>query len=60
MGATSGIGRCVALGLLRQGWTIGVAGRRTEALESLKAVDPEHVFTRTIDVTCPDAPKHGA
>ena len=58
MGATSGIGRCVALGLLRQGWTIGVAGRRTEALESLKAVDPEHVFTRTIDVTCPDAPKH--
>ena len=58
MGATSGIGRCVALGLLRQGWTSGGAGRRAEALESLKAVDPEHVFTRTIDVTCPDAPKH--
>ena len=57
MGATSGIGRCVALGLLRQGWTIGVAGRRTETLESLKAVDPEHVFTRTIDVTRPDAPR---
>lgn len=57
MGATSGIGRSVALALLRRGWTIGVAGRRTEALENLKEADPDRVFLRTIDVTRPEAPQ---
>lgn len=56
MGATSGLGRCVALGLLRRGWTIGVAGRRREALEALRRMDPQRVFVRTIDVTLPEAP----
>ena len=40
IGATSGIGREVALRLLGEGWHIGVAGRREEALASLQAVAP--------------------
>lgn len=51
MGATSGMGREVALRLLKAGYTIGVAGRRSEALEELRQVDPDHVFTKAIDVT---------
>ena len=30
MGATSGLGKGVALGLLQEGYTIGIAGRRNE------------------------------
>lgn len=56
MGATSGMGRLVALGLLSRGWTIGIAGRRTKELLTLQETAPERVFVRTIDVTQPDAP----
>ncbi len=56
MGATSGLGKGVALGLLQEGYTIGVAGRRKEELEKLKALAPEQVFTKVIDVTADDAP----
>lgn len=57
MGATSGLGRGVALGLLNEGYIIGVAGRRGEALETIKAVAPDRVFTKVIDVTSEDAPR---
>lgn len=56
MGATSGLGKGVALGLLQKGYTIGVAGRRASELEKIKALAPERVFTKTIDVTKPEAP----
>lgn len=56
MGATSGLGRGVALGLLAEGYTIGVAGRRSEELEKLRLMAPERVFTKVIDVTKADAP----
>lgn len=56
MGATSGLGKGVALGLLREGYTIGVAGRRIDELETLKAEAPEKVFTKVIDVTADNAP----
>ena len=36
-GAGSGIGRCVALGLLNDGWAVVLAGRRAEPLQSLAA-----------------------
>jgi len=36
-GAGSGIGRAVALGLLSDGWTVVLAGRRTEPLQALAA-----------------------
>lgn len=32
MGATSGIGREVALCLAREGWLVGIAGRRKETV----------------------------
>lgn len=56
MGATSGLGKGVALGLLQAGYTIGIAGRRGEELDKIKALAPERVFTKVIDVTADDAP----
>lgn len=55
VGASSGIGREVAKLLLADGWRIGVAARREEQLQQLKATAPERVETMTIDVTKPDA-----
>ena len=37
VGATSGIGKELALQLLAKGWELGIAGRRTERLEEIKA-----------------------
>ena len=56
VGATSGLGLEVARLLLERGWSIGVAGRRVEALERLRAVAPDRVRIRAIDVTQSDAP----
>ena len=36
IGASSGIGRELALLLAREGWELGIAARRTELLEELK------------------------
>ena len=58
IGATSGIGREVALVYIAQGWTVGVAGRREAELESLRAMAPEQVFTQVLDVTKDDAAEH--
>lgn len=56
MGATSGLGKGVALGLLQEGYIIGIAGRRSKELEKIKALAPDKVFTKVIDVTADDAP----
>ena len=58
IGATSGIGREVALVYIAQGWKVGVAGRREAELESLRAMAPEQVFTQVLDVTKNDAAEH--
>ena len=50
IGASSGIGMEVARQLLQQGWTLGVAARRVELLQSLGASEVEQ-----IDVTSDDA-----
>lgn len=55
VGASSGIGREVARLLLADGWSIGIAARREEALLDLKATAPERVEVMTIDVTKEDA-----
>jgi NAD(P)-dependent dehydrogenase (short-subunit alcohol dehydrogenase family) len=54
-GAGSGIGRAVAVELLRTGWSVALAGRRTEPLEETAALVPEgpSVAVRT-DVSRPD------
>ena len=55
VGASSGIGREVALLLLKEGWHIGVAARREEPLLELKDAATECVEVMTIDVTKEDA-----
>ena len=39
-GAGSGIGRAVAVELLRAGWSVALAGRRTETLDATAALAP--------------------
>ena len=57
IGATSGIGREVARLLAKDGWQIGIAGRREELLQSLQAEFPEgQVKTAVLDVTDTNAP----
>jgi short-subunit dehydrogenase len=55
VGATSGIGREVALSMLKRGWLLGIAGRREDLLEELRADYPESVVTYPIDVIKEDA-----
>lgn len=56
MGATSGMGRGVALALLHEGYIIGIAGRRSECLDDIKRLSPDRVFVKNIDITTEDAP----
>ena len=55
IGATSGIGRDAALRLAGEGWTVGAAGRRAEALASLRDEAGDRMHTAVIDVTGDDA-----
>lgn len=50
IGASSGIGREVAMLLMKEGWTVGVAARRVDRLEELHAAAVEQ-----IDVTKEEA-----
>ena len=52
IGASSGIGREVARLLIAEGWTLGVAARRTDLLQTLGDVQVEQ-----IDVTSEEAPE---
>lgn len=54
IGATSGIGRAVAIRLLEKGWTVGISGRRSDALEDI-ASRYERVVPQQMDITTPDA-----
>lgn len=55
VGATSGIGLAYTTLLLQEGWSVGIAGRRTHALESLQQQYPHQVVIQTLDVQSPDA-----
>lgn len=57
IGATSGIGREVALVYMAKGWKVGVAGRREAELESLRTMAPQQVSAQVLDVTKDDAPQ---
>lgn len=50
-GATSGIGRELALQLSAKGHKVGLLGRRTERLEELKDEIGELAYIKTLDVT---------
>ena len=57
IGASSGLGKEVAKLLIADGYTLGLAARRTQPLEDLKALAPERVMIHAIDVTSNDAPQ---
>ena len=58
MGATSGLGLETARLCIREGWRVGAAGRRLEALEALRTEAPEQVEIEPMDITRDDAPEH--
>ncbi len=50
IGATSGIGRGIAMQLVQIDYQIGITGRRGELLDELKKANPEQFVTKTFDV----------
>ena len=50
IGATSGIGYETALLLIKEGWHIGIAGRRTDNLQAMQRLAPERICIATIDI----------
>jgi len=56
-GAGSGIGRAVSLALVKEGWSVALAGRRADQLD--KTADQAAVADRTLavptDITDPDS-----
>ena len=56
IGASSGLGKEVAKLLLADGWKLGIAARRVDRLEEIKALAPDKVEIQAIDVTSDDAP----
>lgn len=55
VGASSGIGLEIAKQLLAEGWYLGIAARREEALLALKETTPDRIEVMTIDITHSDA-----
>jgi len=51
VGATSGIGRCLAKLMVDNGYLVVITGRRTQLLEEIKAEKPESYLTKTLDIT---------
>ncbi len=58
IGATSGIGQEVAHLLVQQGWYIGIAGRRENALQNMQQAYPGQIEIQCLDVTKEDAVLH--
>lgn len=56
IGATSGIGQEVAKEFVKQGWKVGIAGRRLSALEEFRSLNPSLIEIQQLDVTDENAP----
>lgn len=56
IGASSGMGMEISKLLLANGWTLGIAARRTDKLMAFKGQNPDRIEFKTIDVTADDAP----
>jgi short-subunit dehydrogenase len=55
IGASSGIGKELAIVLSQQGYTVGLTGRRIDLLEELKSNLPNPAFSKQMDIS--DHPK---
>jgi short-subunit dehydrogenase len=53
IGASSGIGRKLAVALAEEGYELGLAGRRTELLEELAGSLPTRGYVKTLDLNLP-------
>lgn len=51
VGATSGIGRELAILLSETGFTVGTTGRRFDLLQDMKRLYPENILVSNFDVT---------
>src|SRR5690349_11480361 len=51
VGATSGIGKELALLLANNNYQVGITGRRTELLSAVKQTNPDRFISKTFDVT---------
>lgn len=50
IGATSGIGKSLCEMLIRQGYVVGITGRRVDLLQSIQEQHPDKVFYQPMDV----------
>ena len=57
VGASSGIGREVALALLAEGWKVGLMARRESAMQELAQAYPGKVEVMVCDITMQNAPQ---
>lgn len=55
IGASSGIGRRVAVDFARMGWRVGIAARREDRLREVKEQYPDRIEYLAFDVAAPDA-----
>ena len=53
IGATSGIGKGLAIQYAANGWTVGITGRRSSLLDEIKQLFPDKIFTSCFDITAP-------
>jgi short-subunit dehydrogenase len=57
VGASSGIGRELALQLVKDGYCVGITGRRLHMLEEVKAIQPSSFVISSFDVSLDDNAK---
>ncbi len=58
IGASSGIGRALAIELTKSGYQVGITGRRKPELETLKSSRPESFQVSAFDATSTDCVAH--
>ena len=57
VGASSGIGKALAIILAQQGYKVGITARRGEMLEEIKTLYPDAIISMVSDATQPEAEK---
>ena len=55
VGATSGIGKQTTIELVNSGANVLAVARNIERLDALKNINPQKIFTKSLDVTCAKA-----